>query len=346
VQPSGARSWVTWIRSGGKTRRVTLGRLDSLTLAEARDAVLQQRATPGAPPAPTGRGITFKTLSARFMAAKAGVYQPRTLDCMAVYLDTQLLPALGHRPVHRITTPELADWFYRYSQSRPGGANQALLHFITILNWGKNTNQLPADLPNPAAAIRRNRRGSPGRMLNSAALARLARVLSTAPARTQDAAQAIELTLLTGCRSGEILRLPWKEVKKDRLELTRTKTGPRTVFLNDEALALLDQRRVMATSDFVFPSPFDATRPQSSITRAWHGFKTTAGLPETLRLHDLRHTYASHAILSGESLYVTGKLLGHRNPRSTDRYAHLDATNLTMAADEIAGKIEVLMGGS
>jgi integrase len=95
----------------------------------------------------------------------------------------------------------------------------------------------------------------------------------------------------------------------------------------------------------VFPSPADPGQPRASVTAAWQQVCDEAGLPATLRLHDLRHTYASHALLAGESLPVTGRLLGHRNPASTDRYAHLDPGVLTRAADAIAETIERMMKG-
>lgn len=180
-------------------------------------------------------------------------------------------------------------------------------------------------------------------MLNTADLKRLAKVLRRPQTRSLEAAEAVRLILLTGCRSGEILRLRWDEVKRDRLELARTKTGPRTVMLSTEAREALRERRAKRTSDFVFPSPFDPSRPRGSISGAWATIKRKAGLPDSLRPHDLRHTYASHAVLSGESLYLTGKLLGHRATSSTERYAHLERRMLTKAADQVAARIEAMM---
>jgi hypothetical protein len=134
VQPSGARSWVAWARQGGCTRRITLGPVTELTLDQARAALHRHRAMPGAVPPPARGGLTFGALCARFLAAKEGVYRPRTLSCLRAYLDSQLLPAFGGRTVARIGTPELAAWFHGYARTRPGGANQALLHFTTILS--------------------------------------------------------------------------------------------------------------------------------------------------------------------------------------------------------------------
>lgn len=101
-------------------------------------------------------------------------------------------------------------------QWRGGGANAALIHFTTIWNWGRRKGRVPKNLPNPAKPIRKHARRPRGQMLNTAALKRLAKVLSRPPTRAQDVAEAVRLILLTGCRSGEILRLRWDEVKRGR----------------------------------------------------------------------------------------------------------------------------------
>ncbi|PRZ45611.1 site-specific integrase [Tritonibacter scottomollicae] len=346
IQPGGARSWVCWKREAGKTRRVTLGRFEDMDLDAAREAFHgnmgnSQRAT-----GPLQRNtLPFGKLCTAFLDAKHGVYAASTISSLGYYLDTQLLPAFGPRKIARITTPEIAEWFYAYSRSRPGGANQALGHFTTILNWAREAGHLPEDFPNPAAPLRFNRRLARGRVLSSDQLRRLAAVLDSATARQRDAADAIWLMLLTGCRSGEILRLRWDEVRKDKLALQHTKTGPREVNLSDAAIQYFGRLRKQPRSSYVFPAQRTMKPHRTSIDHAWQTFKHLASLPDEIRLHDLRHTYASHAIMSGESLHMTGKLLGHRSPGSTERYAHLDAGFLEKAADKVAQRIDGLLGG-
>ncbi|WP_156927567.1 tyrosine-type recombinase/integrase [Leisingera methylohalidivorans] len=323
-----------------------MGRFEDMEICEAREAFHAHRGTGQQPPAPEQRNtLTFSARCTAFLDAKRGIYANSTLSALGYYLDTHLLPAFGRRRIARITTPEIAEWFYSYSRSRPGGANQALRHFTTILNWGREAGLLPADLPNPAAPLRFNRRLARGRMLSSGQLRRLAVVLDSASSKQRDAADAIWLMLLTGCRSGEILRLRWDEVQKDRLALRRTKTGPREVNLSDAAIQYLDRLRKHRRSSYVFPARRTKQPHRISIDHAWQTFKHLAGLPDGIRLHDLRHTYASHAIMSGEILHMTGKLLGHRSPDSTERYAHLDASYLAKATDKVAGKVDGLLSG-
>ncbi|WP_288758791.1 site-specific integrase [uncultured Brevundimonas sp.] len=146
---------------------------------------------------------------------------------------------------------------------------------------------------------------------------------------TDTHADIFRLLLLTGARRSEISGLRWAEVDLERCRLTlppeRTKaggkTGVRRITLSRGALAVLTARR---TSDgvFVFPSSKDATKPSSALQKAWNRVRSEAGLSD-VRIHDLRHTFASLALAKGASLPLIGKALGHSTSRVTERYAHL-----------------------
>lgn len=344
IQPGGSKSWVTSQRHEGKTRRITLGSLSDLDVEQARAALLTLSATHRVPvinPCPI-----FGKLAHAFLEAKEGVYRPKTLSCLRAYLNSQLIPAFGKMRIDKITTPDFAAWFYEYSRDRPGGANQAAVHFTTILNWGKTTGFIPEEIPNPASPIRRNRRAARGRMLNSTDLAKLFEVLADPPPRAGEAADLIALILLTGCRSGEVMRLKWSEIKPDRLELSHTKKGPRTILLNKLAISRLNDLRERRQTKLVFPSPYDPTSPRKSVDGPWKQMKKIADLPTSLRLHDLRHTFASHAILAGETLFSTGKLLGHLDHQSTERYAHLSMSALVKAAENVSNEVEKMLNQS
>jgi integrase len=268
VQPSGAKSWV--LRLG--RRRITIGPAEEIPLAEAR-AQASKLIAGETPPPLSARALTFNALADQFVAAKQGVYKPDTLASCQVYLDTQLRPALGKLIVERLTTPEIADWFYRYSQIRPGGANQALGLLVTMLNFARRQNLVPREMPDPCAPIRRNRRQARGRLLSAAQITALGKALDSSAPQHRDAADAIQLILLTGCRSGEILRLRWSEVLSDKLALETTKTGPRDVLLSLPAKKLLATRRKTAITPFVFASPKHPGEPIGKIDHAWspHG---------------------------------------------------------------------------
>ncbi len=350
VQPGGARSWVMSERVNGRQKRITIGTWPDLS-PEAARAVFYTRKSEQAvqPPQPTERKVTsatlpFVTLAAVFMKDRAAGFKPSSIGPFKAYLEAQLLPSFGNKPVGEITPADVATWFHAYSRDRPGGANQALGHFVTILNWGKDAGHLPHDLPNPAGPIRKNRPAARGRMLNFDQIKALAQVLDRPTTKYWMAAQAIRLILLTGCRRGEIPSLKWSDVKRSRLALRDAKTGPREVMLSAPAVETLTKlKRRTGNSVFVFPSDKSASGHIESVAASWATFRDRAGIPDDIRIHDLRHTYASHAILSGESLPTTGRLLGHASARSTKRYAHLDGSTLAKAAEAVSKEIDRLM---
>ena len=152
---------------------------------------------------------------------------------------------------------------------------------------------------------------------------------------------AVRLILLTGCRSGEVRRLRWRDVMHDRLVLRDSKTGPRHVLLGGAARESLDRLSETAKGEWVFAGA-TAGRPlgEATLYLFWRRLRDEAGIVADARLHDLRHSHASHAIMNGETLHITGRLLGHRRAATTNRYAHLDDVTLSDAAERIAGEIK------
>jgi integrase len=359
VRPSGAKSWVLRLSDGDGRRRITLGATDALSVEEALAQAHALMADAGAasPPATAPRSKRASAaaasqpaapllgeMAAAFVEARRGSVHPKTFEGIDGYVTGFLVPAFGGRRMDSLTTPELATWFYAYSRDRPQGANRALRHFRAMIHWARETGRLDDGYRDPSSPIRRNPERPRGSMLTGAQLDALGAVLNDPPPSCADAADVVRLTLLTGCRSGEILRLRWVEVQKDRLMLGHTKTGPRTVLLVDAAKAVLRRRSGRKDGPWVFPGRGDATRPRTQIHGAWARLRAAAGIPDTVRLHDLRHTYASQALLQGETLAMAGQLLGHRSTASTERYAHLDGGYLAEAAERCAARVAALLG--
>tara|TARA_R110001606_G_scaffold165000_1_gene309386 strand:+ start:2126 stop:3283 length:1158 start_codon:yes stop_codon:yes gene_type:complete len=348
IQSSGAKTWTLRLRVDGKVRRFTIGSPDTMSATEARTRALQLRAeqqpkTVLLLAAADGPAMTFRDLSQDLLQAKDGIWRPGTMKAVSTYLRAELLPAFGDRPINRLTTAEIAEWFHAYSVRRPGGANQALTHLRTALKFARDTGRLPRDAPDPASPIRKNTRRERGRLLNAEQLAKLGAWLEAPQLRWLDVADAIHLILLTGCRSGEISRLKWAEVLEDRLRLTTSKTGSRDVVLTPPALAILGRRRTGVPSDYVFPASHDPGTHIGTLDVPWRSIRERIGLRHEIRLHDLRHTYASQAIMTGETLSMTGQLLGHRRPQTTEIYAHLDAQYLADAADRVSQSVYELL---
>jgi integrase len=155
-------------------------------------------------------------------------------------------------------------------------------------------------------------------------------------------AAALRLLLFTGCRLREILHLKWEQVDIERglLFLPDSKTGRKTVVLNAPALALLaDLDRI---GPYVLPGD-DPEKPRADLKRPWEAVSKRAGL-DGVRLHDLRHTYASFGAGGGLGLPIIGKLLGHTQASTTQRYAHLDNDPLRRATEQIGARIAAAIG--
>lgn len=344
VQPSDAKAWVLRLRLEGKVRRFTLGSSATMSVDEARTLahqlrIEQQSETVVQLALAEAPAMTFRQLSQGLLKARKGVWKPSTVKAFTTYLNSQLLPAFGDRTVNRQTTAEIAKWFHAYSATRPGGANQALSHLRSVLKFATETGRLPRSAPDPSSPIRKNTRRARGRLLNTQELAKLGAWLEAPQLRWLDVADAIHLILLTGCRSGEISRLQWAEVMEDRLQLKQTKTGSREVILTKRAATLLECRRTGGRSLYVFPYSTDKRKPIPSLDTPWRSIRTHIGFSTKIRLHDLRHTYASHAIMTGETLDMAGRLFGHRRPQTTEIYAHLDAQHLAGTADRVSHAI-------
>ena len=260
-----------------------------------------------------------------------------TRNAATLALNARLLPAFGTLPLDRITRAGVTRWFDEYSLTAPGGANRTLDLLRRILNHAVLCGHLQT---NPARGIERNARPKLTRFLSREEVRRLHRALDRyAGARPSRARQAdiIRLLLLTGCRKSEIVTLRWQDVDGDTINLVDAKTGPRRVVLNAPARAILE-RQPRTGYAHVFPSPADPSRPLSHNLPLWPALRKQAGI-EDVRLHDLRHSFASHAVLQGIPLPVVSRLLGHKNPSMTMRYAHVGDREVEAAAERIGAAI-------
>ena len=342
VRPTGGKSYVFLTGSGGAAKRVSLGPVIAMTVEEARRECHERRARP-APAAPARPARAVPSLrdfvEGEWKEAHFERYKPSTKKGVRSVLRGRILPTFGSRPLDRIAPAQIRKWFDAYSRTAPGRANKGLELLRQIMNFavarGYSDN-------NPARGIRPNRRPRLTRFLSREEIARLHRALD-GQTREDNRRQAdiVRLLLLTGCRRGEIVRLRWSEVQSDGLALTDAKTGPRQVPLNVQARAILD-RQPRTESPFVFPSPRDPSRPRSGELSLWYRVRRQAGIGD-VRLHDLRHSHASHAVLNGVPVPVVSRMLGHSNVRMTLRYAHLGDREIEADAERIGQAIAELM---
>jgi integrase len=198
---------------------------------------------------------------------------------------------------------------------------------------------------NPARGVKKPPVRTLERFLSEEEIARLAGALDDEAQATgsPNAATAIKLLLLAGCRRGEILGLKWQHVDFERrcLRLPDSKTGAKVVYLNAPALALLQELPRVEGNPHVIAG---ATKggPLSGIDKVWFRVRKKAGLID-VRLHDLRHSFASVGAIGGLSLPVIGALLGHKHAATTARYAHLSADPVRAANEAVGARIAAAM---
>ena len=266
--------------------------------------------------------------------------KPSTRKRMDSALRMQLLPAFGAKLLNRIDSAAVHTWFDNYSGVAPGGANRTLDVLRQILNRAMACGYLET---NPSRGVARNPRPQPARFLSRAEVDRLHAALDAHKGRGSGRQQAeiIRLLLLTGCRKGELVHLRWSEVDGDALRLADSKTGPRTVLLSAHAQAIL-ARQPRTHSPYVFPSLADSSQTRSTELSLWRKVRRQAGI-EDVRLHDLRHTFASHAVMQSVPLPVVSRLLGHNRTRMTLRYAHVSDPEIEGAAERVGEAIATIL---
>jgi integrase len=335
VRTNGSMRFMHVIKIAGKTVNTTIGEVHTMTLEEAREIAVglnqngigREKTKPAPYLADFVDQVWWPDCTARL--------KPSTLKGLRGALDRQILPVFGDMSLDTISRPYILNWFDGVSRKSPGAANVYLRTLNTILYLAVRLEIIPR---NPGKKIRTNPRRKMTRFLSDEERAKLLEVLDKCPKQYQAQADIVRLLLFTGCRRGEILQLRWEEISGKVINLSDSKTGPRKVWLNCEALEVLE--RQPTRSGYVFPDPRDPNKCREDFFGFWKGVRSKAGI-EDVRVHDLRHSFASHAIRQGVSLPVLQKLMGHSKLSMTMRYVHLSNADIEEASEQIG---QVFMG--
>ncbi len=346
VWPSGKRTYLLKYRTrDGRQRKATIGRHGALTAEQARRTALRwlSQAKDGADPAQDKAALreapTIKELGARYMDEHAKVKKrASSVYTDEILLRRHVLPKLGHSKVVSVTRADIAT-LHHAMRDTPGAANRTLALLSKMFNLAEKWGLRP-DGSNPSRHVERYPERKLERFLSNAELARLGEVLNEVErTRTESpsAIAAIQLLLFTGCRRSEILTLCWPDVDFENgvLRLPESKTGAKVVYLSPPALEVLNGLAQVDGN----PHVIVGAKPGAhlvNLTKPWYRIRAKAGLDD-VRIHDLRHSFASMAAAGGLSLPIIGALLGHTQAATTQRYAHLAADPLRQAAN-LTGK--------
>jgi integrase len=351
VSETGTISYVVKLASGrrGRSSRVTIGQhgapwIDqdgkpvTLTAEIARKEALRLLGErhAGKDPAAARRAVrrlpTFAEFAETYMIEAANHKKPRSLQEDEGNLRRVLLPYLGTTRIDQITRADVQR-LHADGADRPTNANRNLALLSHMMNRAEAMGLRP-DGSNPCRHVQRYKENRRKRYLNGPELGRL--FLAVESIRDVYVQAAIKLLIFTGARRNEILSLRWEHVdlKAGLLRLSDSKTGSKDVVISSHAVNILRDIPRLSGSPFVLPG---RRRGTHLVEIPWERIRDQAGIPD-VRLHDVRHTFASVLVTSGASLPVIGGILGHASPVTTARYAHL-ADDPARAAAEAAGDL-------
>ena len=349
VYATGRKVWCIQARKrGGSPKRLGLGRVGELTVDEARKKAvkvidrIRRGLDPDAPP--EVKEPTVADLAEQYMESHARVNcKPGTIRNIDISLRLYIVPELGGYRLSEVT-PSLVAAFHHGMRDRPTQANRTVKTLAGMFRhaetWGWTETAR-----NPCRSVKRYREEPRERFLTREEYRKLGDALTKAErdgSVSVYAVAAIRLLMLTGCRRGEILCLKWDDIDRatGKIRIADGKAGPRNAPLTPAV------ERVLAGIPRRDGNPWviQGKRPGGQyhgLGRIWPRVLEKAGL-EHLRIHDLRHSYASRALALGEGLTTIGKLLGHRKIQTTARYAHL----MRDAERESAARVGESIGAS
>lgn len=378
VRPTGAMSYVVVYRAGAgrgaPVRRFTIAAVGKTTPEAARrqakailGAVAHGHDPAGERTAERG-ALTISELADHFLTEH--VEQKRKPGTAVFYrhlVDKIIRPALGDIKADKLSRAQVAR-LHSSLRATPFQANRVLAVIAKMYTFASRAGLVPEGM-SPSRRIDKFKEHRRERFLTTDELERLGAALREAETSgipweideaepnvkhlakpekrftkvSPFAAAAIRLLLFTGCRLREILHLRWDHVDLERglLFLADSKTGRKTVILNAPAIAVLTSLQRLGS--YVIAGN-DPEKPRADLKRPWEAVARRAGL-SGVRLHDLRHTYASFGAGGGLGLPIIGKLLGHTQASTTQRYAHLDHDPLRRASEQIGGQIAAALEG-
>jgi len=345
VYSSGVKTYLVQYRSGRRTKRLTIGKHGVLTAEEARKEARRLLGDVARGGDPSGekqwkmREPTVAGLCDRFLEEYVTQHcKPTTARDYRSIIRRFIRPKLGPLPIAEVTRADVVA-FHHALRKTPYQANRAASMLSKLFNLAEDWGLRKAG-SNPARRIKKFREEEKKRFLSDEEQARLGDVLADVledGSETIYGVSAILLLIYTGCRLNEILTLRWDYVTAHHLELPDSKTGRRRIPLPREAYDVLEGLPRSAENPYVILGEAK-DGPLVNLQKPWRRIRDLAGLND-VRLHDLRHTYASVAMKDGIDPFTLKEIMGHKNLQTTLRYAHLADDAVQRAAGSVASRL-------
>jgi integrase len=344
--------WLARARVDNQRTKISLGTYPEKSLATARaeaHAALRDirdgkdpRAEKAARRLATQAGkITVSELADRWLAEHVRLkLKPRTVSDYERIVEQRIKPRLGTLAVASVSKSDVIS-FHASMANTPRRANYVVATLRALMAFAEDVGLRPAHT-NPGKRIKMYRQGVRERFLSEEEIGKAADAIAQAEAIGKigpHAAGALRLALFTGARSGEITAAQWSHIdwKRKQIRLPDSKTNePRTIHLSDAAVEVL--KSLPRIGNYIIAGRYK-DEPHQNLTRAWI-IARAYGRLQDVRLHDLRHSYASLAAGRGISLQMIGKLLGHKVPATTQRYAHLARDAVASVNDELGAAMQ------
>jgi len=346
---SGKKTYAVQYRQDGRSRRATIGDHGRLTPDKARSeakkllGAVESGSDPIAEREAIHKARTFGEIAEEFLTLHAAAKRkPRTGSEYRRMLRLHILPAIGAKRIADIRRAD-ATRLHGSLAGAPYEANRCLAVISSIWAWAARRDEA-GEARNPCKGIERYPEKGRERFLTIDELGRLGDALTgfEASGGCPFAAAAIRLLALTGARLREILDAQWQHVDIGRgmIFLPDSKTGRKPLYLSAAAQAVLAALPHAEHNPHIIPGRGD--QPKSALMKPWAIVRNAAGL-EGVRLHDLRHSFASIGAGASMGLPIIGRLLGHSNAATTYRYAHLDADPIRGGVETIGATIDAAM---
>ena len=345
---TGHRVYFVQYRERGRTRRRTIAAVDEI---EARTA--RRRARKILSEVSIGLGVEdpfkvvtdtsamrFADMVPLYLAAEERRWKESTRRTTRRMIDKIFVPEFGATAVCDINREMVLNWFDSMSD-RPGLANRGMPVLSGMMKFAETLKLRPRQ-SNPCRNITRYKANNRIRFLSIEELARLGETLAHYDAVHPEACAIVRLLLLSGARSDEIEGLEPDEIDEGFFHLKDSKTGPRPVYVGTAAQAVIKCVAIDQTARWAFRKP-DSDEHFEMPQFVWNSIRKRARL-EDFRLHDLRHTFASYAVMNGVSMPTISRLLGHGVLESTERYAHLSDSSVRAAAGRVVGHMARVTG--